>query len=436
MKKGVLILLVSVLGLGAAKANVSQEDSLVCLEKLSMFYEFSKTKNYIDAYKPWSWTFRNCPDAHKNIYIQGARIVEGVIQLEEDEARKSALADTLILLFEKRNEYFPGQEGYVLGKRGSALVKYKPERYDEAYADLRESINLEGTKSRALVIFNLIKCAAKKFNDKTIDRLDLLADFELVQGVVDANLNDEDDANDSNYKKAMAGIERMLDPVLQCEDLIPIFEEKLPEYEGNITYLTRWARMLEAKECTDSDIYFSISEHLFDLNPGIEEAIRLGNMSEIKKNFSVAIRYYTLAAEQDSLNDRSGETYYKIAGCHQQLGNREDSKSFALKAAGKKSGWGDPYILIGDLYANTKGCGTNEFEVKTVYWAAIDMYEKAKSIDPEIASKANSRIEIYKKFAPDKILTFQYGFLEKTTVEVGCWINESATIRLEQSIKK
>jgi tetratricopeptide (TPR) repeat protein len=431
MKKGILFILVVVMNFGFARAEATQEDSLLCLERLSMFYEFSKTKNYIDAYKPWSWTFRNCPDAHKNIYIQGPRIVEGVIKEETDEVRKEALIDTLIMVYDYRNQYYPGQEGYVLGKRGSALVKYRSEAYNEAYDNLKESMKLEGNESSATTVFNYIKCAAKKFNDKSLDRIQLLEDFETVQSIIDYNLNDDDESNDSYYEKAMSGINSMLDPVLQCEDLIPIFEERLPEVEGNTTYLTRWARMLESKGCTDSDIYFSISEKLFDLNPGVEEAIRLGNMSVVKKNYSTAIRYYTIATSRDTLSDRKGETFYKIAGCHQSLGNSEASRNFALKAASSKSGWGDPYILIGDLYANTKGCGTNEFEVKTVYWAAIDKYMQAITIDPSVSEKANKRINTYKDFAPDKTLTFTYGFLEKPNVEVGCWIKESATIRLD-----
>ena len=36
-------------------------DEQKCKENLSMFREYYKQKNYVDAYTPWIWTFNNCP---------------------------------------------------------------------------------------------------------------------------------------------------------------------------------------------------------------------------------------------------------------------------------------------------------------------------------------------------------------------------------------
>ena len=36
-------------------------DEQRCKESLSIFREYYKQKNYIDAFTPWIWAFKNCP---------------------------------------------------------------------------------------------------------------------------------------------------------------------------------------------------------------------------------------------------------------------------------------------------------------------------------------------------------------------------------------
>ena len=47
-----------------------------CKENLSMFREYYKQKNYTDAYNPWMWSFKNCPESSQNIYKNGPKIIK------------------------------------------------------------------------------------------------------------------------------------------------------------------------------------------------------------------------------------------------------------------------------------------------------------------------------------------------------------------------
>ena len=53
----------------------------VCEENLSIYTEFYKQKNYVDAYKPWAYLFNNAPKRTKNIYLHGPKIIKGVRRL-------------------------------------------------------------------------------------------------------------------------------------------------------------------------------------------------------------------------------------------------------------------------------------------------------------------------------------------------------------------
>ena len=36
-------------------------DEQKCKENLSMYREYYKQKNYVDAFVPWMWAYKNCP---------------------------------------------------------------------------------------------------------------------------------------------------------------------------------------------------------------------------------------------------------------------------------------------------------------------------------------------------------------------------------------
>jgi len=416
---------------GKAQAQSYGTDSLTCSEKLSVFYEFYKAKNYADAYKPWKWAFDNCPASSKNIYIIGPRLLDAKLKANEDNpAVIEGLVDTLLMVWDARDQYYPGQLSYVQSEKADILMKFRRDSsFEEAYTLLKASIEAEESESGAADLFNYVRSSAMMYNADKIDKLELIDIYQNTMGYIDYNLEFGEEKHMKYYEQAQNGINGMLGPLFECEDLIPLFEENYDNFAADEYRLTRVANLLERKECTDSDLYYKVSAQMFGLNPGVISGIAMGNMSMTRKDWGKAVEYYQLAASLDTNANRRAETNLKIAQAYQKLGQRASARTFALKAANDRTGWGDPFILIGDLYAATKGCGSNELDVKSVYWAALDKYYYAKSIDPSAAEKANQRINTYTQYAPDYTTAFNFGKHEASTVQVGCWINESATVR-------
>ena len=83
-----------------------------------------------------------------------------------------------------------------------------------------------------------------------------------------------------------------------------------------------------------------------------------------------------------------------------------------------------------NVYAAAAGsCGSNVFEKNAVYWAAIDKAAKAKQVDPTVASRADRTIGRLRAGIPDKSISFQLGWKEGDRYSIGCWINETITVR-------
>ena len=77
-------------------------------------------------------------------------------------------------------------------------------------------------------------------------------------------------------------------------------------------------------------------------------------------------------------------------------------------------------------------CGENDFEINTVFWAAVDKFRQAKSNDAEVTDKANELISKFSAYFPNVEDAFFYGFEHGKAYTVGCWINEKTTVRCRQ----
>ena len=60
------------------------EDSLRCLQNISIYSEYVKTDNFKDAYKPWKAVFTEAPIARVSTYTDGAKILRALIAGSKD----------------------------------------------------------------------------------------------------------------------------------------------------------------------------------------------------------------------------------------------------------------------------------------------------------------------------------------------------------------
>jgi len=197
--------------------------------------------------------------------------------------------------------------------------------------------------------------------------------------------------------------------------------------------MKRSAKLLIKKECTDSDIFFSISEALYNISPSPSAAANMGIRSLKRKDYEKAEAFYKYALENELDEINKAQYSFRLAQTYGAMNKNNSSKRYALKAAAFRSGWGDPYLLIGDLYAKTsRQCGElkTEFLKRVGYWAALDKYEHAKRVDPTLSAKANEKIEKYKQQMPSKTDIFTEGLIDEPTYKIDCWYSETVKVRV------
>ena len=162
-------------------------DKDACEQNLSIYTEFYKQKNYADAYSSWAYLFDNAPKRTKNIYIHGPKIIKGLIKTVTEEIRKTALVDSLMMVYDQRNTYYPGSEARVLGYKGADMYKFKKgttEGLQESQAALGEAFTMAGNASTASVLNYYFIATTKLVQAKVLKVSDLIALFSDLSGVI------------------------------------------------------------------------------------------------------------------------------------------------------------------------------------------------------------------------------------------------------------
>ncbi len=218
-----------------------------------------------------------------------------------------------------------------------------------------------------------------------------------------------------------------------CETIETIFGPQLAANTGNLDWLKRVNRLLAKGDCGDAELFYKSSEYLHAIEPSSSSAFGLAKMYMKTQDMDKAIGYYQEAIELEEDNASKATYYYYLSLVYMSQKNYTQVKSNALNATQLRSDWGAPYILIGKAYAATaKSYGSKEIEHKSVYWAAVDKFKKAKTVDPEAAKDANEMIVLYSQYFPNTEELFFENMTEGDAYKVGGWINENTTVRAKK----
>jgi tetratricopeptide (TPR) repeat protein len=440
----------------AEKKEIACKEDQKVKENLSIYYEYYKSKNYKDAYSAWNYVYENCPSAHKNIYIHGPKLVKYMYKKAATPEEKKAYLDKLITIYDNRLVYFPGKEGYVLGMKGSDMINYKIGTSKEAYDVLDKAYSIDGNKLGASVLYSYFMASVKLFNEKVFGDEEVFAVYDKVVEAIDFNKEDkvntiakyeqmEEDGKTLSKKEAKyfkkakiylgsyetveANVEKIISKIATCERLDILYGEKYEDRKGDIDWVNGGVKMMTRKKCFDSKVFFKLIDAKSKLAPDASSSRVAGLLSLSHGEYSKALKYYEEAIELGDDNNKKADDYYKAAQCLFKLGQRSKARSYAYKAIENKKGWGEPYILIGDMYAaSANACGENAFEKKAVYWAAIAKYSTARNVDPKVSKKAAKKINAWGSQVPNKTMIFQFGYIGKPKYTIKCWINETVSV--------
>jgi len=400
-----------------------------CANNLSTMSEFMKINLFDYALPSWRDVFAKCPASSRNIYLYGVRIYKEKIEKEKDPTLQQSYIDTLMLIYDKRIENF-GQEGLVLGKKGLDLLKYRNDAIPEVHGYLEKSVKLTGKNAEESVLVTYMQTSVVLFKSGKLQGQEVIDNYLVIADILNQKIasGEKDQAAsalmnaESIFSESGAG---------SCTDLISIFTPRYNQNNENIDLLKKITSLLEKRGCEDSDLFAGASENLYKLEPSARAAYNLARLFVKREEFQKANEYYKKAIElSENDNDKANYLYQLALIEFSKLDQYSSARTHASEAARLRTGWGDPYILIGNIYASSsKICNENELQQSSVFWVAVDQFVKAKSVDPSKTNEANELINRYSQYFPNVEDAFFYGYQDGQEYTVGCWINEKTKVR-------
>ncbi|MGQ1787087.1 tetratricopeptide repeat protein [Saccharicrinis sp. GN24d3] len=444
MKRNMALLGVLLLGISVFAKNEngyqSEEDSIECLKKFSLYSLNLKKRMYDYAVEPWNYMFTNCPQTSVKLYSDGIKIYHHYYSTAKTKLRKSEVVDTIMMIYNQRIQYYSSHpkypEGWILGRKALDLMKYRrgqPQAVKDAYDWFSKSFELQGDKSEDAVLFTWLKTSKSLLDHGDLNEQQFLNDFLAISTVLDVQLAKASPKVKPRILKIRKGCEDVLirSGAGGCGVVEPLLTDQFNADSENPDNIARILNLLDKLECNQSALYFKAVEKNYAISPSHSSAHHLAKMFVKKGDFTKAAEYYHKAIVICDDNEAQSTYNYELAVlefAHNK--NYQKARQYAREAISLHGDWGKPYLLLGNIYAaGSKNYGKNDFEQATVYWVAIDNFSKARQIDPECAAEAEKQIALYSKYIPDQETGFFHGLQEGDSYKLGAWINESTKVR-------
>lgn len=440
---------------GSLKGPKYGTDSITTVQNLSVYRENFKqwkTSGYKNdaitfAIDPWRYVFLNAPLASQNVYFDGLKILEYLINKAATPEEKEKYIDTLLMVHDQNICAFGNSpnygEGFILGKKGIDLVDYRPAEIELAYITLQRAFTLMGNSTDAKTLYYFFKSSVTMVTNGKLDTLAMFEYYDGASSVSDFNIaalkkNIESTPADSAklnkqlsaFVNAQSNIDVLAEPFLDCENIIRVYSPKFEDKKGDIEFLRKLNALLDKRGCTSDPLYFKAAEAQYSLEPTPASALTLGKSFYKINNYTSAVKYLNEAVAGLTDPEIQADAYLVLADSYKNLNQFTSARSAANKVIELRPGDGRPYIIIGDMYmASSASCGDNPVNQRFGYIAAADKYSKAKSIDPKIADAAQQKYNGAVGGFPKTEDIFFYGYTKGSAATVGGWIGESIIIR-------
>lgn len=408
------------------------EDSIRCVTNLSLYREYARQRDYKSAVRYWRIVFRECPQSTKNIYIDGVRIFKYFVEMEKNNEIRSQYVDTLMTIYNQRIKYYPADKGDQRGRQGVDLLRYMRNEgikyIRQAYDYLLESINIEKNDASLAVLATFFTSAITLFQNNEIDEDKLIDDYLLSNSILEAK--SKKSPGDRTIEEVKEAQDKNMQSInLSCDKLTAKFSKLFDEDQQNNSNLKTIVEILKAMNCEDKPLFLKAAINLQEQEPTAELAALIAYQLFDKGEYARSGEYFKQAIQLENNNEIKATFYLGLAKCQYKLNKKPGAREDALKAAELKPNWGEPYLIIGQMYAESVDDCSDLCLPKAVYWAAADMFNKAKSVDPSVVDQANKFIVTYSGYFPNKENAFFCGVNEGDTYTIKCWINETTKAR-------
>lgn len=421
------------------------EDSVRAVLASVRYSDAYKLKNYAEAYNDWLILFNEAPLFYgktSNLYSQGVTMLKNLLKKEKDEAKKAEYYEMLLKAYDQRMKYYGNNKKYpttyLQGMRALDMLTFKNDMSTKKEASQLLAASLTGDAQTIQGAFpaKYIEVVVDLFKAKEVTAEDVvkvyLASSDAVKAI-EGTLKDDNEKQQLADTKSQVESRFAASGAADTETIVGIFGPQLEANKANLDWLKLINRLLaKTDDGSETDLYYATSENMHAIEPAAGSARGLAKMYMKRNDLEKSVQYYTQAIELGE-NDEDKSLYYlELSAVYLSSEKYANAKAAAYNSIKLREGWGDPYLMLGRIYAaGTKLVGTEDWEKRAGYWVAVDKFAKAKAVDSNerIQKQAAELIKQYSQYFPNKEDLFMHGVNVGQSYTVGGFIGETTTVR-------
>ncbi|MEL6122594.1 MAG: hypothetical protein AAFR14_02645 [Bacteroidota bacterium] len=414
-------------------------------DAFTLYRDQVKYKNYPKAKDLWREAFYTAPGANGRAsyhFDDGVKIYYNLFR-EATTQDRQGIVDTVLAIYDKRIECF-GDDGKILARKAfDCYYNYRDyTNSDEVFEMFKEVVDRKGENADYFMVNPFSRMLYDQVLDEKISHAEASQYAYQIFDIIDfGEANCEDKYCDAwevirEYSpELLSGLEG-LRGFYNCDYYMDKYYDQFESDTTDCDNITEvylklvWAncdreeaRFVRVKEAKEKECY---------VPPPPPGPLKIASQALNEGRFEEAISSYQTYVDEEEDRIKKANILLRISKIYYvHIKNFVASRKFALMAAEQRPDWGDPYILIGKLYASSGPlCGPGRgWDSQVVTWAAIDKFRYAKKIDPAVSDEANEWITRYRQYMPDREAIFLRQLNEGDAFIVPCWIQERTSIR-------
>ncbi len=410
-----------------------------------LYRDFLKAGDWDRAFDLWKRVYEVAPaaDGQRNtVFADGIRFYEHFIAQTQDSLKREAYINRIFGLYDEIQECYP-EGGYIPARKAFDYYYKYPDRKTkkEIYDMFKKAMDIDGLDTPDFVPNPFTSLLIDLYFEDEVSMEEARKYQQLVRDILAKGLEEcEGVACDrweivKQYAPERLEYFETVKGFYDCEYYVDKYYEEFLASPTDCDVIRTVYSRLKWGGCAETDERFKEVIAAGNENCRIASAstpARLAYDCLREADYNCAIENFETAVSESDDIEKQTQYLMLIAKIYQtHLKNFPRSRQYALRAAELRPNWGEPYIHIGRLYASSGPlCGPGRgWDSQVVVWPAIDMWNKAKQVDPSVAAEANKWISRYAQYMPSREDIFQRTLNEGDTFRVGCWIQETTRIR-------
>ncbi len=374
------------------------------------------------------WLVKHASASGSKVYTQAIEVYDKLAFREKDNGRKKVYVDYLLQLYDLHAKRCAEQRQGIFNAKVLTFYKYNaagdPAKTLHLFDSLLQLRNSEVTDETLIAYMETVKMNLKKYNKLT--DTDIIMHYNRAMRIAEFKERSARRKGQpaDKYLLLKDDIDALLFSmvVIDCNFVRKNLGPRFRQNPNDLTMARKIISFMLQNQCIDDPLWLEAGERIY--------------LSNSEKDYSLSkslgLRYFAIE------NYKKAEPFLQDAqvlaptatdkaeilillGRVKARTNKAEARKIFMQVLEIEKGNRQAYERIGDLYYNSADdCDDKKTNVKLVYLLAAEYYQR--SGNDQKVSMARSKF-------PTREELVSAGYESGTQKFVGCWIQETATIR-------